>query len=452
MDSHLPEILIQGESSRLFPVLSMNSKEARATSILLSSMIYVEEFGAQLFATIGQKRGKLTKIKSFTEVVFKGQNESSLSRPDGLIVLTTSTRKWMALVETKVGNNKINSEQVERYRNLAKENNIDCVITISNQFATSPDNHPVEEIRQSRSKIPVFHWSWMSILTATELLVINKEITDETQLMLLNELRRFLSHESTGVRGFDRMPKEWAILNKTVSTGGGINVKSPEVQIVLDSWHQETRDLSLILSRMTGVLVKEKLMRKHLLSPNQRKKDEKTNLQENFQLKCSFEIPDTAGPIDVVADLRRRTVEVGITLKAPEDRKSTKARLNWLLRQIKSENTDDLFIKVNWPGSSISTQFSYNELMNDVTIADDGKKHLVTTGFHVYYSKRLGPRFTQVNNFISDIENIVPDYYSNIGSNLIAWKKPAPKIHKDRISPEDVSPDAITEDAELFQT
>ncbi len=325
------------------------------------------------------------------------------------------------------------------------------MITISNQFATTPFNHPVDEIRRSRSKIPVFHWSWMSLLTTTELLILNKEISDPTQLMLLNELRRFLSHESTGVKGFDRMPKDWSILNKQVSAGGQINVKSPEVQAVLDSWHQETRDLSLILSRMTGAPVKEKLLRKHLLSPGQRRKDEKNFLQENCQLRCFFEIPDTAGPVEVIADIRRRTIEVGMSLKAPEDRKSSKARLNWLLRQIKVENMEGLFIRLFWPGSSVPTQFSVIELKENIGVIEEGKTHLVTTGFHVFYSKRLGPRFTQSANFISDIENIVPDYYRNIGSNLTAWKKPAPKIPKDRISADDVSPDAITDDADLFQ-
>ena len=56
-----------------------------------------------------------------------------------------------------------------------------------------------------------------------------------------------------------------------------------------------------------------------------------------------------------------------------------------------------------------------------------------------------------MTNFISDIERIVPEYYSDIGSNLVAWKKPAPKIPKNRISVDDVSPDAITDDADLFK-
>ena len=451
MTLDLPKFLSQGESARLFPVLSMTSKEGRATSILLACIVYVEKFGGSLLASIGQKRGKLTKMKAFTEVVFQDQSVDADGRPDGLIIAVSKKNEWKALLETKVGNNKLNVEQVERYRNLARDHKVDCVITISNQFATTPQNHPVAAIRKSRSKIPVFHWSWMSILTTTELLVLNKEVADPLQLSMLNELRRFLTHDSTGVRGFDRMPKEWGLLNKLISTGGQINVKSPEVQIVLDAWHQETRDLSLILSRMTGAKVKEKLKRHHLKNPAQRQKDEKIYLQEHCQLCCSFEISDTAGPIDVLADMKRRTIEVGMSLKAPEDRKSSRARLNWLLRQIKAENIDALFIRLNWPGSSGFTQFSVSELRENIDIINEDKKHLVTNGFHLFYSIRLGARFTQSTNFIVDIENIVPDFYSNIGSNLSAWKKPAPKIPKERITPDAVSPDAMSEEADSFQ-
>ncbi len=56
----------------------------------------------------------------------------------------------------------------------------------------------------------------MHVLTVAELLVSNERIADDDQLLLMNELRRFLGHESAGVRGFDRMPKEWSGLNKLV--------------------------------------------------------------------------------------------------------------------------------------------------------------------------------------------------------------------------------------------
>lgn len=446
-----PEYLSQGEQARLFPVLSTTSKEGRTTSIVLACLCKVDEFGANLLASVGQRVGKRASLETYTEVVFQKQTADIKDRPDGLIVLKIGSREWRALVEAKVGNSELVADQIERYRALAKENGADCVITISNQFATSPDSHPLEEVRKSRSKIPVFHWSWMHILTTADLLVLGDAVGDVDQLILLNELRRFLTHESAGVKGFDRMPKEWSELNKLVSSGGTIPAKSPISQAVLEAWHQETRDLSLILSRMTGMTISEKLPRKHIGNPTQRQKDELIELREHHCLNCTLIVPDASAPVEVTADIPRRSVDVGMTLRAPEDKKTTKARVNWLLRQIKAPNVEGLYIRLFWPGASEATQYPVEELRENPELASEGKEHLVTHGFHVFLSERLGGKFTQQSNFISELERLVPKFYGDTGSKLSAWVRKAPQIKAERSSGEDVSPGGIAEDAEEYK-
>ncbi|WP_039020047.1 hypothetical protein [Halocynthiibacter namhaensis] len=451
MSEKLPEYLIQGEQARLFPLLSTTSKEGRTTSIVLACLAKVDEFGADLMQSVGQRVGVRTKVETYTEVVLKNRPSDTKDRPDGLIVLKTGSREWRALIEAKVGSNDLNAPQIEKYRQLAKDNAIDCVITISNQFATTPAAHPIEEVQKSKSKIPVFHWSWMYILTVADLLLNQENVTDADQSMLLNELRRFLSHESAGVKGFDRMPKEWVELNKLVSSGGVIPSKSPDAATVVSAWHQETRDLSFILSRMTETHVSERLSRKHHSDLTLRTKDEITALREHRQLTASLEIPDTAAVLEVTADITRRCIDVGMTLRAPEDKVSTKARLNWLLKQVKTEKTDDLFIRLMWPGRNDPTQFPVAMLRENSDKASEGKENLSPHSFHIFHSKRLGARFTQQANFISDLEGIVPTFYREIGSNLMAWKKSAPKIRDDRASATDVSTDAISEDAKEYE-
>ncbi|MFD1159049.1 hypothetical protein [Roseovarius aestuarii] len=447
----LPDYLKQGEAARLFPVLSTTSKEGRTTSIVLACLCKIDEFGAQLLASVGQKVGKRASIETYTEVVFQKQTAEIKDRPDGLIALKVGSRQWRALVEAKVGNSELDPDQIERYRVLAKDNGVDCVISISNQFATSPDSHPVEAVRKSRSKIPVFHWSWMHILTTADLLVSGEDVADIDQLMLLNELRRFLTHESAGVKGFDRMPKEWSELNKLISSGGAVPAKSPMAQAVLEAWHQETRDLSMILSRMTGMTVAEKLPRKHIGNPAQRQKDELGDLRDNHSLNCTLTIPDAAAPIEVTADVMRRSVDVGMTLRAPDDKKSTKARVNWLLRQIKATDTEGLFVRLLWPGGSEPTQYPVADLREDPDLASEGKEHLASHGFHIFLSERLGGKFTQQTNFISELERIVPKFYGETGANLAAWVRKAPQIKSERSSGDDVSPSGIAEDAEGFE-
>lgn len=447
----LPEILAQGEPARLFPVLSETSKEGRTTSILLACMAKIDELGRDLLDSAGQRVGARAKLDTYTEIVLAKDQSERRDRPDGLILLSVGSRRWTALVEAKIGNAELEPDQVERYRHLARDNGLDCVITISNQFATTPSNHPLEDVRKSRSRVPVIHWSWMHIFTTVDLLISKGGVGDKDQLILLNELRRFLSHDSAGVKGFDRMPREWTDLNRLVATGGVIPSKSPEAQVVVDAWHQETRDLSLILSRMTETSVKQRVSRQHLADPARRAKDELATLCEDKQLRASFSIEDAAAPLEIVADLSRRSIDVGMTLKAPDDRKSARARMNWLLRQIKLEDVEGLHVRLIWPGSSPKTQYPVLDLRMNPDLAGEGKDGLTPTSFFVFRSRTLGGRFTQVTKFIEDVETLAPAFYEEVGSSLVAWKKPAPKIKEGRSDPDDVSPEAIGDEAGTFK-
>ena len=450
MNHALPAFLSQGEAARLFPVLSTTSKEGRTTAILLACMARIEELARALLASAGQRIGTRTKIECFTEIVPATPLANSRERPDGLIVLRTGKREWKAFVEAKIGSSELDVDQVERYRNLARENDVDCVITISNQFATAPTEHPLEEVRRSRSRIPVIHWSWMHVLTTADLLISRQSIASHDQLVLLNEFRRFLAHESAGVRGFDRMPREWTELNRLVSAGGDVSANSHEAIKVIEAWHQETRDLSLALSRLTETQVTQRLPRSHLRNLEQRRKDELANLRNNRQLSVLLEIPDAAAPLEVVVDLARRCIDVGMTLGAPADRKSSKARVNWLLRQIRQDDVTDLHLRVSWPNRSISTQHSISDLREDAGIVEDGMEHLAAKSFHLFESKHLGARFTQQSNFIADLEQVVPAFYGRYGAGLVAWQRPAPTIKGDRTGSSDVSPESISEEADSF--
>jgi len=121
-----------------------------------------------------------------------------------------------------------------------------------------------------------------------------------------------------------------------------------------------------------------------------------------------------------------------------------------MLRQIKTDSLEELHLRLMWPGKAEPTQHLVSDLRENPDIAAVGKTHISPHSFHIFRSKRLGARFTQQTNFITDLEALVPSFYGDIGSNLTAWQKSAPKIKEDRSSAEDVSTEAISEDAQDY--
>jgi hypothetical protein len=439
------ELLVSGERARLFPVLADTSKEGRTLSILLACFETVDNFGKSLLADLGIKVGARTQIKTYTEVVLKKGGDKTV-RPDGLIVVKSGSTTWTALVEAKVGNSDLNAEQLESYLEIARLNGIDALITISNQFAPLPTHHPVQMSAASLKKARVAHWSWMYLLTQATLQLSNEEITDREQRVILNEMVRFLSHPSAGVKGFDQMPAAWTDVANTVQAGGAISAKSDAAQEVVGAWYQETRDLSLILSRQLGEDVSMRVPRAHVRDPELRMKTDLQTLATENCLRTEFDVPNTAGVIEVCADLRKRAVFASMRVAAPTDRKSTKARLNWLVRQLQKSNPEGIHIRFIWPGRGQFTQHPLSVLRERPEVAEEAEK--LVSSFEVVFARDLGARFAQRKNFIVDIEQAIPDFYEQVAQHLKAWQPQAPKIKDDRTEPSDVNTEAIRVNAE----
>ena len=443
----LPEFLASGERARLFPVLADTSKEGRATSIFLACLSNVREFADQLLRSVGRPIGVTSRISAFTEVSFKKSHSDTGHRPDGLIIVRTGNSQWTALVEAKIGNAELSDDQIETYLKLARAHGIDAVITLSNQHATSASDHPVKIDKKTIGNTTLFHWSWMDILTAADLLLTNNQVEDHEQRILLNEFRRFLSHDSTGVKGFDRMPSEWPELIRDLGAGAHLTNQSEHLTKVIRAWHLELQNLSLVLSRQIGVPASVKLSRAEERNPDDRLKNSCSDFLKNQCLTGVLFIPEAAANIDVSVDARARTFSVGAKLDAPADRKRTTSKINWLLSQIKDVPPENTFIRVHWPRRAY-TQHTLAELRQDVNIAAGAYSDLTPSALEVVVVKHTDRRFTQVTGFVEDIEKIVPEFYGSIGSRLKAWQPPAPTIRPERNDRSDVSREAISEDAE----
>jgi hypothetical protein len=441
--------LKSGERARLFPILADTSKEGRTLSIFLACLENIPEFGRALLGSLELRLGKRASFESYTEVVPNNSLGAQKHRPDGLLLVDTSRNVWTAFVEAKVGAAELTNEQIEAYLELAKANGVDAVITISNQFASLPTHHPLTIKSALTRKVALFHWSWGYVITQAHLLANNGEVTDREQLVLLRELQRFLLHPSSGVKEFDQMPAAWSDLCASILAGGSATANQAAAREVVGGWHQAIDHLVSQLSRQINAKVEIEMSRNEAGDHGLRVKDCVAVLAKEGSLHATLLVPNAAAPIRVCADLRKRSVTVQMRLKAPADRKTTKARVAWLVRQLSKIDPADLYVRLMWPGKASHTQYKLAELVGSPELASTGRDGTNLLSMEVVLVKDLGARFAQRKNFVAELLKAVPEFYDKAAENLTAWHARPLKLSEAKAEPASVSTESLREELEL---
>lgn len=445
-----PDFAKRGDAARLIPVVADTNREQRAASVLLAALRGVHEFRQQMLLSLGVRVGSRAVLGAWTEIVLEADpGVAKNDRPDGLIVLQTGRKTWSALVEAKIGNAEIGEEQLKQYLQQAKKHKVDAVITITNQFVAMPSHHPVKVPKSVLKGVELYHWSWMYAVTQATLLLEAGEIESPDQRFLLEEVLRYLGHESSGISRFDSMNKEWKEVVGKVKSGAVLGKSTEEVENTVSSWHQEQRDLCLVMSRKLGRPVKLKLPRAHRTDPVQRLKDDCEVLAKAKVLNCCIEVPDAAADLDVTADLTKRTIVCSMRLSAPQDKKRSTARVNWLTKQLAKAETENMFVKAVRPGRAEETQEPLAKVIEDAAVMESSSTNVVPSAFEVFYMADLGHRFAGNKVFIEELEKAVPHFYQQAGQRLRAWVAPPPKLQ--RRDPVEGKIDAGAEDMKARQ-
>ncbi|MDC0999476.1 hypothetical protein OAS66_09330 [Alphaproteobacteria bacterium] len=416
---------ISAQPARLIPTVADSNKEQRVVSVALSMMSQVPELSQGLLQLASVNVGQRTSIMAFTEVQFKNPESRGL-RPDGLLIVSTGKKVWRALIEAKIGNSKLDPEQIKNYIDIAKAHKIDSVITISNQFTPRADHHPSMTIRRSDARrVDLFHWSWSWIKTKAQLLIAEDRLDDPEQQFLLQEFYRFLDHPSTGVQAFSQMPQDWKSLITLIRNNTPLRRNTEEVESIVAAWQQASRHLALKLTTHVARRVNVRLSRSQQLDQDQWLKDGCDELIKLQVLSSALEVPDSAGPIEIRADLRTRSIEYKIRLKAPPNRKSTTARVNWLIRQIKSDDHTNLYIRAIRPGSSKNTMKPLTEIYANSNVLAFPKYDVPASALEVVKVVDLASKFTGNKKFIEELESGLAWFYDSAVQYLRAWQ-PAP--------------------------
>jgi hypothetical protein len=408
--------------ARLIPITSstgVEAKERNAASALLAVLAHVDEFGRSLLKPLGAPAGK---IEAFVETQFK--LDGGTIRPDGLIGVSRAGRTWWALVECKIADQPLMAAQIESYLDLARPSGIDAVLSISNHYTTRSSEYPIALDRKKLKKVAIHHWSWVRVLTEAEVQKQHRGVKDPDQAYILDELIRYLSDPRSGVVQFDDMGPSWTKVRED-ARARRLKKTDPDVAAVANRWDELIRFISLDLTKELGRDVKE-LLRRQEATAVARHQALRESLASDGRLYADLQIPDTAGILEIVADLAARQVILSTELDAPKDAQS-RGRVSWLLRQLQKA-PPNLTVEARIARTSATLSAPLSAAREDPSVLIPERSREIRS-FRLSLTRDMGlNRQAGRGSFIESVMGGVTSFYGEVLQKLTAWKPRAPKL------------------------
>jgi hypothetical protein len=412
------------QSARLIPVAGIRGQEEqerRATSALLAVMGAVPEFGRALVSDLGAPGGR---ISTFVEIQLR-DGDGKVSIPDGAIVVERGKVRWRALVEVKTGSVALQSEQVSRYLDLARDQGFDAVVTISNQITARPSDSPVAVDKRKLKRVGFYHLSWWRIITEAVLQHRFRGVSDPDQAWILGELIAYLDHENSGASGFQDMGESWVRVRDSARQGT-LRVADKEVRAVAERWEQFVDYLALGLSQDLGRDVEPVRPRKQTLG--ERLDVVVQRLAVDGSLSGAVRVPDTIASLALNADLKARQLTTSVTVDAPREGRPA-SRINWMLRQL-SGAPPGVRVTVSFANTRETTSLLLGEAREypqRLLSPTDAKRE--PRSFELATTRPLGLKSGKgQRSFVRETRRQVIDFYGELVQNLKPWQARAPKL------------------------
>lgn len=428
--------------ARLIPtsgISGADEQERRATSALLAVMSSVREFGRAVTQPLGAPAGQL---QTYVEVPFL-LGEARIY-PDGLIRAARGSRTWTALVEVKTGTNQLQTQQLENYLDVAREQGFDALLTISNEIPPMAGQHPTAVDKRKLKKVALHHLSWSQVLSEAVLQKEHRGVADPDQAWILGELIRYLEHPRSGALEFDDMGAAWVTVREAITAGTlrTTDKTAPEVAARFDAL---LRFASLKLGRQLGTEVVPALSRKEAADPLVRTQALVASMAASGTMEGAIRIPGTVAPITVTVDLRAGRVTCHLDIDAPKEGRPA-TRVNWLIRQLKAA-PDGLRVEAfQMHARGAGTAALLKDVRSDpnVLIADP-KKEL--RAFRIALTAPTGTkRGRGRGSFIDSVGEAINGFYGDVVQNVKAWTATPPKMREPEPAPAD-TPTALVSTA-----
>ncbi|CAM3018455.1 TerD family protein [Prescottella defluvii] len=430
------------QPARLFSVVGVGAgeeQERRATSALIATMQAVGPFARALCSRMGAPAGA---FEGFVEVQYDHGDSKVI--PDAVLKVSRGSRLWTGLLEVKTGNGKLEKRQLENYLDVARKKKYDVVVSLSNDVPASAGELPVEVDRRKLAKVALRHLSWAEVAHEARMLLSHGGIDSDVQAWILAEFVRYLDHPRSGATEFVDMGRHWVTVRDAV-TAGTLRAGDQKALTIADTWVSLSRHLALRLTAELGVTVKHIVSRRYSNDPAARNAAVAERLAADGVFESVLRIPETAGDVVVIADVRTNKIRCRTRVAAPNEGTSGR-RVSWLLKQLKDVPGNVQVEAVFSERGNETCELLETVRANPKVLTDNREGDVVSFSLEQTFpmgSKRSGT----AASFVSSVTSSTDAFYGGVVQHLREWVPAAPKqTDQPRPSAEEAEEEAVAAD------
>jgi hypothetical protein len=160
--------------------------------------------------------------------------------------------------------------------------------------------------------------------------------------------------------------------------------------------------------------------------PDLRNEEAAHRLADTGVLTATFKVPDAAGPITVVADLRTTQIRTSLQVLAPKEG-SLPRRVSWLAKQLKAA-PDSLLVEAHFDQRPETTCERLGDIRQHPGTLIPGREwepaSFTISQVQPMGTKRSGAR----GSFVSSVTNALDIFYAEVVETIRPWTPPAPQL------------------------
>jgi hypothetical protein len=254
-------------------------------------------------------------------------------------------------------------------------------------------------------------------------------VADEDQKYILDEWIRYVNDPKSRIVVSPKVGPYYGNLITHATTGKLISVKS-DLEEFLNTWNGFLRIEAFRLRAMLGENVEVRMSRSDYNDADSFLKRMVNETMDSCRVESALKIPNTAGDLQVVFDIKGKCTILEVHVKPPSD-KTTKGQIGWMISQLKKlQGAPDQNLLIDWKRKGVMSMAPITGISDgrDQLMISTAKEAIEDNDIRLFRVQQVFKLPSKSRDFFTSLGRNIEEFYQTTMQFIQSYSPAAPKV------------------------